>query len=372
MSRKIGLGRAIVALRESVRLSSAKLAARSGLDTHSLEEIEQGSLDPEWGTVRRVAFALVATPTQLVEAAECFEGRTFPTFDRKTTKAGRRLPTKAGRRLPPPFTDQELAELTAWQRSVLASRYGLVDGLSHTFREIGEEYGFTASHARATERLALRRIKGRRSPATAFAAGARMAGDERAGAPLPGPYEQGGVARGRKAFGRATSRLAEQLVGEALRVVGDRWSLGRGEEPPLSRPTWTIFCEEGGRGRVAAARWEVGRLWGPVLLAVVPPTHDRQAVARWLERVAIQHQADPHSLAFVAGGLLGLLQGSAAFQTVDDLEQALLVGQVPIDLEGGPRPSFPIRRRLDQVSHVTFSIHTVPSICPRGPRPSKP
>jgi transcriptional regulator with XRE-family HTH domain len=64
------MGRAIAALRGQRELSREQLAERVGLDRPSLEGIERGDVDADWGTLRRLASALDVRLDALIERAE--------------------------------------------------------------------------------------------------------------------------------------------------------------------------------------------------------------------------------------------------------------------------------------------------------------
>jgi transcriptional regulator with XRE-family HTH domain len=54
----IALGRAIRHLREQAELSELELADRAKVPVPRLRQIESGSVDAEWGTLRHLAYAL--------------------------------------------------------------------------------------------------------------------------------------------------------------------------------------------------------------------------------------------------------------------------------------------------------------------------
>lgn len=65
-----GMGLAIISLREERGLTQADLASRSELSTSSLRQIEHGTVDAHWGTLRRLASALDTPLDALTELAE--------------------------------------------------------------------------------------------------------------------------------------------------------------------------------------------------------------------------------------------------------------------------------------------------------------
>jgi transcriptional regulator with XRE-family HTH domain len=54
----IALGRAIGHLRRQAELSQQELADRAQMPVARLRQIENGSVDAEWGTLRHLAYAL--------------------------------------------------------------------------------------------------------------------------------------------------------------------------------------------------------------------------------------------------------------------------------------------------------------------------
>lgn len=64
------MGQAIAALRERRQLSRDELAAEAGLPDPSLEAIEEGAVDADWGTLRKLASALGVPLEELMQAAE--------------------------------------------------------------------------------------------------------------------------------------------------------------------------------------------------------------------------------------------------------------------------------------------------------------
>ncbi len=68
-----GLGEAVRVPRERAKLTGASLAERSGISASWLSRIEDGQVDPTWGTARRIAEGLGVSLDHLTEAAEDFE-----------------------------------------------------------------------------------------------------------------------------------------------------------------------------------------------------------------------------------------------------------------------------------------------------------
>lgn len=54
----IALGKAIRQLRKDARLTQQDLADRAGIPVEELGRIETGGIDADWGTIRRLAYAL--------------------------------------------------------------------------------------------------------------------------------------------------------------------------------------------------------------------------------------------------------------------------------------------------------------------------
>lgn len=65
-----GLGKAVRALRNQAGLSRAELAARAELDATSVARLEAGTVDPSWGSMRRIAKGLGVSLKELAEEAE--------------------------------------------------------------------------------------------------------------------------------------------------------------------------------------------------------------------------------------------------------------------------------------------------------------
>lgn len=71
----MGLALAIRKTRTDADLDQRTLAKRLELDPSQMSRLEQGELNPSWGTVRRIAAALDVTLTELAALAEDFERR---------------------------------------------------------------------------------------------------------------------------------------------------------------------------------------------------------------------------------------------------------------------------------------------------------
>lgn len=67
------LGRAIRDLRKKGKLSGAELATRAEISNSWLSRIEDGQVNPNWGSVRRIAQGLGVDLEFLAEEAERFE-----------------------------------------------------------------------------------------------------------------------------------------------------------------------------------------------------------------------------------------------------------------------------------------------------------
>jgi transcriptional regulator with XRE-family HTH domain len=68
------LGEAVRTLRQKAGLSKDDLAARAGLDAHSIARLEAGQVDPTWGSMRRIARGLGVPLEDLAELAETLGG----------------------------------------------------------------------------------------------------------------------------------------------------------------------------------------------------------------------------------------------------------------------------------------------------------
>jgi transcriptional regulator with XRE-family HTH domain len=67
------LGAVIRGLREGAGLSQEKLAARAGLDLDEAAAIEAGQLEPTWGDLRRLSYALGVPLPELLKLRESGE-----------------------------------------------------------------------------------------------------------------------------------------------------------------------------------------------------------------------------------------------------------------------------------------------------------
>jgi len=66
----VALGAVVGQLRERAQLDQGELAARAGLDEREVAGIEAGRLEPTWGDLRRIAYALEIPLPELLERAE--------------------------------------------------------------------------------------------------------------------------------------------------------------------------------------------------------------------------------------------------------------------------------------------------------------
>lgn len=73
-SAQPALGEAVRRLRQEKGLSQAALAVRAELDPGSIARLEAGSVDPTWGSMRRIASGLDVALEELAELAEAIEG----------------------------------------------------------------------------------------------------------------------------------------------------------------------------------------------------------------------------------------------------------------------------------------------------------
>jgi transcriptional regulator with XRE-family HTH domain len=64
---QVGLGRAVTHLREQAGLTPEELAKRADLSQSELVAIERGEVDPTWGDLRRIAYALNVELDNLLE-----------------------------------------------------------------------------------------------------------------------------------------------------------------------------------------------------------------------------------------------------------------------------------------------------------------
>jgi transcriptional regulator with XRE-family HTH domain len=65
-----GMGRAVIELRNTRRLTQAELASRAEIGLTTLRQIEQGQDDAKWGTLRRLGSALDIPLDVMIEMAE--------------------------------------------------------------------------------------------------------------------------------------------------------------------------------------------------------------------------------------------------------------------------------------------------------------
>lgn len=64
------LGAVVVELRERVGLTRASLAERAELEEQEIAAIETGRLEPTWGELRRIAYALEVPLPELLARVE--------------------------------------------------------------------------------------------------------------------------------------------------------------------------------------------------------------------------------------------------------------------------------------------------------------
>jgi transcriptional regulator with XRE-family HTH domain len=64
------LGKAVQELRQRAGLSRAELAKLAELDATTVSRIEAGTIDPTWGSMRRIAEGLGVSLRELAEEAE--------------------------------------------------------------------------------------------------------------------------------------------------------------------------------------------------------------------------------------------------------------------------------------------------------------
>jgi len=64
---QVGLGRAVTHLHEQAALTQGELPKRADLSQAELEEIERGDVDPTWGELRRITYALNVELDNLLE-----------------------------------------------------------------------------------------------------------------------------------------------------------------------------------------------------------------------------------------------------------------------------------------------------------------
>lgn len=66
----VALGRAVRQLRKGAGLTQEELAERAQVRVERLRQIEAGTVDAQWGTVRRLAYALETDLADLFRLAE--------------------------------------------------------------------------------------------------------------------------------------------------------------------------------------------------------------------------------------------------------------------------------------------------------------
>jgi transcriptional regulator with XRE-family HTH domain len=67
------LGAVVRGLREGAGLNREELAARAGLDPDEVAAIEAGQLEPTWGDLRRLAYALGVPLPEMLKLIESSE-----------------------------------------------------------------------------------------------------------------------------------------------------------------------------------------------------------------------------------------------------------------------------------------------------------
>ncbi|MGN6256973.1 MAG: helix-turn-helix domain-containing protein [Solirubrobacterales bacterium] len=347
-SPSTALGRVIAEIRKEKGLKQEQLAEKAGLHETYISHIESGNRNPPWPTVVKISRALGVSIAELGDRAEGRKANTHKAAgqakgkQRQTRRPSRPRDGKPIPRLPPPFADTELRVLSSRERKVLKMRFGLTDGRTYVYREIGEACDLDKSGARRVEKDALRKIKKRRDPSMAWEAGVRMVKVEKAILPVPGPDEKGGVARRTRykaapLTGGWGMAIGKELQEAGLRVFGEDWNISRRYFEFPQQRAWVVFCEEAGQRRIAAVKWRPGILVGPFLLGVIPANCDDPAViTNWLWRIAIEQQWGSNSLAFLVGGLSILLADDTRFRSPDALVSAIL------DTEDLPTTEFSI------------------------------
>lgn len=65
-----GMGLAITKLRELRGMTRPELAAKADINPETAGRIERGEVEAQWGTLRRIAYALDISPDDLVREAE--------------------------------------------------------------------------------------------------------------------------------------------------------------------------------------------------------------------------------------------------------------------------------------------------------------
>ncbi|MGN6258152.1 MAG: helix-turn-helix transcriptional regulator [Solirubrobacterales bacterium] len=71
----VALGAVVKQLREQAKLGQGELAARAELSEQEVAEIEAGRLEPTWGDLRRISYALEVPLHELLALTERFEKR---------------------------------------------------------------------------------------------------------------------------------------------------------------------------------------------------------------------------------------------------------------------------------------------------------
>lgn len=72
---QVGLARAIRKRRTDLDLTQKELAARCGMKVSAVSRLESDAANPSWGTMRRVARALVTSIEAIAEVSEDLERR---------------------------------------------------------------------------------------------------------------------------------------------------------------------------------------------------------------------------------------------------------------------------------------------------------
>jgi transcriptional regulator with XRE-family HTH domain len=73
-----GLGRAIKQLRQKREWTQEQLALAAGVDRSWIGHLETGRINPLWGTVRKVAYALEIDLAEIATLAEKIESEKSP------------------------------------------------------------------------------------------------------------------------------------------------------------------------------------------------------------------------------------------------------------------------------------------------------
>jgi transcriptional regulator with XRE-family HTH domain len=72
-----GLGQAIRELRRNRGMLALELARDADINVSLLARLERGQVNPSWGTMRRIAWALGIAASELAAVAEEFEPETL-------------------------------------------------------------------------------------------------------------------------------------------------------------------------------------------------------------------------------------------------------------------------------------------------------